>query len=70
MKKANLKLVETDTFQNIYMINRPYFKDVIQYESDARNKKVYEDFGLIYKNDNIEDRKWMFLYRYYIFKLI
>lgn len=70
MKKANLKLIETDTFHNIYMINRPYFNDVIEYESDARNKKVYKDFGLIYKNDNIEDRKWMFLYRYYIFKLI
>lgn len=68
MKKNNMSLVETDTLKNVYMLNKDFFKNTIKYESNPKNKKVYENFSSIYDDKHINDRNWMFLYRYYVFR--
>lgn len=71
MKQADCKLVDTDLFENIYTINKPYFKDVIQYEENPKNKQFYEKVAKFYdklSGADKESRYWSFLYRYYIFK--
>jgi hypothetical protein len=68
MKKNNMSLVETDTLKNVYMLNKDFFKNTIKYESNPKNKKVYEKFSSIYDDKHVSDRNWMFLYRYYVFR--
>ena len=45
MEKADCSLVETDLFENVYTLNKPYFENVIQYEENPNNKKFYEKVG-------------------------
>ncbi len=71
MKKADCQLLDTDLFSNIYNMNKPYFKDVIQYEENPKNKQFYEKVAEFYgdlKGADKESRNWAFLFRYYVFK--
>ena len=73
MEKAGCRLVDTDLFSNIYNLNRPYFKNVIQYEENPKNKKFYEKVASFYgelKGADRESISWNNLYRYYIFQKI
>ena len=44
MKKAGCRLVDTDTFKNVYEINKPYFTEVIKYEENPKNKIIAHSY--------------------------
>lgn len=73
MKKAGCMLIDDDSFQNLYEINKPWFDGVIQYEENKRNKKFYYDVAKFFedlKGVDKESKIYSFLHRYYIFKKI
>jgi hypothetical protein len=73
LSKINLKLVETDLFSNIYNLNRDFFKNVVPYEENPKNKKFYENVAKYYgdlKGADKESKKYCFLFRYYIFQKV
>jgi SAM-dependent methyltransferase len=73
MKKAGCKLVDSDLFKNVYTMNEPYFKNVIQYEENPKNKQFYEKVAKFYgdlKGADKESRDWSFLFRFYIFQKV
>lgn len=73
MAKAGCRLIDTESFKNVYEMNKPWFKDVIQYEENKRNKKFYYDVAKFYeelKGADKESKIYSFLHRYYIFKKI
>jgi SAM-dependent methyltransferase len=72
-KRCNCRLVETELFENIYNMNRDYFKDVIQYEENKKNREFYQKVAKFYgdlKGADKESRNYSFLFRYYIFQKI
>ena len=71
MEKAGCRLIETDLFENLYIINKPYFENVVQYEENPNNKKFYEKVGSFYqdlKGADRESKQYSFLNRYYVFQ--
>jgi len=73
MKKAGCILVDTESFKNVYEINKPYFTKVIQYEENYKNKKFYEKVANFFedlKGIDKELQHYSFLNRYYVFKRI
>lgn len=73
MKKAGCRLVDTDSFKNLYTINKMFFTETVKYESDPRNKKFYQNAGSFFgelKGIDKESMKYSFLHRYYIFQKI
>lgn len=71
MKEAECKLVDTDLFENLYNLNKPYFSNVIKYEENPKNKQFYEKVGSFYETltgADKESRDYSFLYRYYVFR--
>jgi len=73
MKLAGCRLVDTDLFQNIFKLNKPYFQEAIKYEENQKNKQFYEKVAQFYgdlKGADKESRDWSFLFRYYVFQKI
>jgi SAM-dependent methyltransferase len=73
MKRAGCKLVDSELFKNVYTMNEPYFKNVIQYEENPKNKQFYEKVANFYgdlKGADKESRDWSFLFRFYIFQKV
>ena len=73
MKKAGCKLVDTDLFSNLYNYNKPYFKNVIKFEENPKNRQFYEKVANFYgdlKGADKESRHYSFLFRYYVFQKI
>jgi len=71
MEKAGCRLVDTDTFSNVYNINKAWFTDVVPHEENYKNKKFYEDVVKFYgnlKGPDKESKLYSFLNRYYIFQ--
>jgi len=71
MERAGCSLIETDLFENIYNINKSWFKDVVPTEENFKNKKYYEDVAKFYENlkgADKESKSYSFLNRYYIFQ--
>ena len=71
MKKAGCRLIETDTFANVYNINKAWFMDVTPHEENFKNKKFYEDVAKFYDNlkgAEKEGKLYSFLNRFYIFQ--
>lgn len=71
MKKANCRLVDTDLFKNLYYMNQPFFQEVIEYEENPKNFKLYKRWAEYYVNltgINKESRDFTFLNRYYIYQ--
>lgn len=71
MKEADCKLVDTDLFENLYNLNKPYFNNVIKFEENPKNKQFYEKVASFYDKltgADKESRDWSFLYRYYVFR--
>ena len=69
--KCNARLVDTDSFSNFYNLNRPWFKEVTEFEENPRNKKFYKDVGSFYgdlKGSDKESRTFSHLSRYYVFQ--
>ena len=73
MKKAGCYLVETDTFGNVYNLNKDWFNKVAPTEENVKNRKYYDDVRKFYGNSEgieKETKVYSFLNRYYIFKKI
>ena len=71
MKKANCRLVESDTFSNLYYLNQQYFTNVIEHEENPRNYKFYKKVAAYYedlKGIDKESRIFTFLNRYYVYQ--
>ena len=73
MEKAGCRLVDSDTFSNIYNINKPWFMDVVPHEENYKNRKFYEDAAKFYgvlKGADKESQKFSFLNKFYVFQKI
>jgi SAM-dependent methyltransferase len=73
MKKANCKLIETDSFQNMYNLNYEYFTNVINHEENPKNFEFYKKVAMFYgdlKGADKESKIYSFLNRYYIYQKI
>jgi SAM-dependent methyltransferase len=71
MKKANCRLVESDTFSNLYNLNHQYFTDVIEHEENPKNYQFYKKVASFYedlKGIDKESRVFTFLNRYYVYQ--
>ena len=71
MEKAGCRLVDTNTFSNVYNINKSWFMNVVPHEENYKNKKFYEDVVKFYgalKGYDKESKVYSFLNRYYIFQ--
>lgn len=71
MKEAECKLVDTDLFENLYNLNKPYFSNVIKYEENPKNKQFYEKVAGFYEKltgVDKESKDYSFLYRYFVFR--
>ena len=69
-KKCNAVLIDSDNFENLYTLNEPFFKDVVQTEDNPKNKAYYERISEYYQNLKGADREsktYSFLNRYYVF---
>lgn len=69
-KSCNMRLIETDTFENIFNVYRNFFENICQTESVQATKEYFFKAREFYKNT--EDNKNWFqfsrLNRYYIFQ--
>lgn len=73
MKKAGCYLLDSDTFGNIYNLNKDWFGKVAPTEENKKNKKFYEKVSKFYENlegADKESKTYSFLNRFYIFKKI
>ena len=73
MEKAGCRIVETDTFSNLFFINQPYFTNVIEHEENPKNYKFYKNVAQYYgdlKGVDKESKLFTFLNRYYVFQKI
>ena len=71
MKRANLELVETETFQNIYAMSKDFLVEAINYDAGKETKKYLHDVREYYNLD-ISINKAAFeqtrLNRFYVFR--
>ena len=66
-------LLDSDTFGNIYNLNKDWFGKVAPTEENKKNKKFYEKVSKFYENlegADKESKTYSFLNRFYIFKKI
>ena len=71
MRKAGCRLVETETFGNLFEMNREFFTKSYMNEENEKNRKVYRDISDFYgelEGKDKESKVYSFLNRYYIFK--
>lgn len=69
--KCNTDLIETDTFENLYHINKPWFDMIVNIEENLKNRKFYQDVYKFYgdlKGADKESKKYSFLFRYFVFQ--
>jgi SAM-dependent methyltransferase len=69
--KCGMRLVETETFQNLYYVYEDFFKNTANFESKAETRKFFNDVKTFYNMDDENTKKW-FAYskmnRYFIFQ--
>lgn len=68
--KCNLRLIETDTFQNLFHVYENFFKYTANFESNLKTRKWFNDSKGIYNDDELT-KKWFAyskIHRYYIFQ--
>lgn len=69
--KCGMRLVETETFQNLYYVYEDFFKNTANFESKVETRKFFNDVKKFYNTDDENTKKW-FEYsrmnRYYIFQ--
>lgn len=71
LKRCDLELVETDLFENQYIMNNDFLKEVHKYEDNEKTRKFMSDAAEYYlqKSDiNSASYKLTRLYRYYVFR--
>jgi SAM-dependent methyltransferase len=70
-KKCNMRLVESESFQNIYYVYEDFFKNTAHYESKSETRKFFNDVKQFYNlNDDITNKWFQYskLNRLYIFQ--
>jgi SAM-dependent methyltransferase len=71
LKKANLELVETDTFQNVFTMSKDFLFDAINYDAGKATKKFLSDVKEYYNMDvsiNKAGFEMTRLNRFYVFR--
>jgi hypothetical protein len=66
-----MRLVETESFQNLYYVYQDFFKNTANYESKEETRKFFNDVGEFYDQNNELNKSWFEyskLNRYYIFQ--
>ena len=69
--KCNMRLVETESFQNLYYVYQDFFQNTAQYESKSETRKFFNDVKEFYNLKDETTRNWFEyskLNRYYIFQ--
>jgi hypothetical protein len=71
-EKCNLVLVETDTFENVFINNKSFLETGSQIEEDEKTKKFYSDVYKFYTPSEINKSsyEYSFLNRYYVFRKV
>lgn len=70
-ERCNARLVETESFENFYHMNKPWFDEVIHHEVNPNNKRYYERTSQFYgdlKGYDKESRTYSHLNRFYVFQ--
>jgi hypothetical protein len=69
--KCNMRLVESESFQNLYYVYQDFFKNTAKYESKQETRKFFNDVKEFYNLEDETTKNW-FEYsrmnRYYIFQ--
>lgn len=70
LERCDLELVDSDLFENIYLLNTDFFKESYKYESKAETRKFFSDVAQYYVQNEFNNAcyKLTRLYRYYIFR--
>jgi hypothetical protein len=71
LEKCDLELVETDLFENQYLIHKDFFSGPYKYESNEKTRKFFTDVVAYYdqkKEINAVCYKLTRLYRHYVFR--
>ena len=69
--KCNMRLVETESFQNLYYVYQDFFVNTAEYESKLETRKFFDNVKEFYNlNDEVTKSLFEFsrLNRYYIFQ--
>ena len=69
--KCNMRLVETESFQNLYYVYQDFFTNTAQYESKLETRKFFNDVKQFYNLEDDTTKNWFEysrLNRYYIFQ--
>jgi hypothetical protein len=70
-KKCNMRLIESESFQNLYYIYKDFFENTAQFESKLETRKFFNDVKQFYNLNDEISKKWFEyskLNRYYIFQ--
>tara|TARA_Y100000768_G_scaffold198226_1_gene148995 strand:- start:8462 stop:11449 length:2988 start_codon:yes stop_codon:yes gene_type:complete len=67
-EKANMSLVDTASFSEIYKNYNEFFSNSAKYESEKRTKMFFMTINEFYNKENLHERIFSFLNRMYIFK--
>jgi SAM-dependent methyltransferase len=71
--KCKLRLVETETFKNLFYVYKDFFEHTAHSESKAETKKFFNDVKQFYNQEDPSTKDWFTyssLNRYYIFQKI
>lgn len=69
--KCNMRLIETETFQNLYYVYEDFFNNAAKYESKQETRKFFSDVIKFYdKSDKLVNDWFEYskLHRYYVFQ--
>ena len=69
--KCNMRLVETETFQNLYYVYEDFFNSTARYESKQETRKFFNDVKKFYdKSDKLVNDWFEYskMHRYYVFQ--
>ena len=71
--KCNMRLIETESFQNLYYVYEDFFTHTANFESKLETRKFFNDVKEFYNKKDEITRDWFEyskLNRYYIFQKI
>jgi SAM-dependent methyltransferase len=69
--KCNMRLIETESFGNLYYLYNDFFLNSAEFESKAETRKYFNDVKQYYNTENNDVKCWLEytkLHRYYIFQ--
>ena len=69
--KCNMRLIETESFANLYYVYQDFFQNTANYESKIETRKFFNDVKEFYNFNNAINKNWFEyskLHRYFIFQ--